>query len=223
MDDPSLDRERHIQALRDLARINRISRVAARLWREVVDLGPGCGGCVRVLDLACGGGDVLMDVAARARRAGAQLELHGCDVSPVALEQARASRAPDAPVDFFRHDVLEDGVPEGYHLITSSLFLHHLDEPEVVRLLAQAADATARAVLMQDLRRTRLGYLLAWIGLRTLTRSDVARIDGLRSVRGAFTVPEMRELCARAGLEGVQITPAWPQRYSVRWRRRVRS
>ena len=221
MDDPSLDRERHLHALRGLARINRISLAAARVWREAVDLGPECGGRVRILDLACGGGDVLMDVAARAARAGATMELHGCDVSPVAVEQARASRPPEAAVDFFLHDVVEDGVPEGYHLVTSSLFLHHLADADAVALLRRAAASAECAILMQDLRRTRLGYVLAWIGLHTLTRSDVARVDGLRSVRAAFTMREMSELCARAGLDRVEITPGWPQRFSVRWHRKA--
>lgn len=219
MDDPDLDRDRHLQALEGLSRINRISLVAARVWRELVELGPACPGGVRVLDLACGGGDVLIDVARRARRAGAVVDLHGCDVSPVAIHRARSARPPGAPVEFFRRDVLEDGIPGGYHLVTSSLFLHHLSRPDVVGLLRRAAASAERAVLMQDLRRTRLGYLMAWIGVHTLTRSDVARADGPRSVEGAFTLGEMEEICADAGLEGADVSPCWPQRLTVRWRR----
>lgn len=225
MDDPGLDRDRHLQALRGLARINRISLAGARVWREVADLGPGCGGRVRVLDLACGGGDVLMDVAARARKAGAAVELHGCDLSPVAIGRARAAAGEGAPdgekasFEFFQRDVLEEGIPGGYHLVTSSLFLHHLSWMDVKGLLRRAAAVAERAVLMQDLRRTRLGYLMAWLGVRALTRSDVARADGPRSVEGAFTLREMEDLCAEAGLDGADVAPCWPQRLTVRWRR----
>lgn len=244
MDDPDLDRDRHLQALEGLARINRISLAGARMWREVANLGPTCPGGVRVLDLACGGGDVLMDVAGRARRAGAVVTLHGCDVSPVAVRRARVSRgaevsgseAPGAEgadrmpsdgsrvsVEFFQRDVLEDGIPGGYHLVTSSLFLHHLSRMDVIGLLRRAAAAAERAVLMQDLRRTRLGYLMAWIGVRTLTRSDVARVDGPRSVEGAFTLREMEGICAEAGLEGAEVVSCWPQRLTVRWGRGVQA
>lgn len=219
MDDPDLDRDRHLQALQGLARVNRISLVGARLWREVADLGPTCPGGVRVLDLACGGGDVLMDVARRARRAGAVVTLHGCDLSPVAVRRACDSRGSEVSVEFFQRDVLEDGIPDGYHLVTSSLFLHHLSRMDVIGLLGRAAVAAEKAVLMQDLRRTRLGYLMAWIGVRTLTRSDVARVDGPRSVEGAFTLREMEAICAEAGLEGADVAPCWPQRLTVRWRR----
>lgn len=223
MDDPDLDRDRHLRALEGLSRINRISLVGARVWREVAELAPACPGGVRVLDVACGGGDVLIDVARRAREAGAVVALHGCDVSPVAIHRARSARPPEAPLEFFRSDVFEDGIPGGYHLVTSSLFLHHLSRPDVIGLLRRAAAAAERAVLMQDLRRTRLGYMLACIGVRTLTRSDVARVDGPRSVEGAFTLREMEDVCAEAGLEDVDVSPCWPQRLTVRWRRGARA
>ena len=219
MDDPGIDRVRHLHALRALARVNRISFSAARVWREVMGLAAARSGPVRVLDIACGGGDMLVTVARWARRRGVPIELHGCDVSPVALDAARAS-APDATaLRFFELDVLGEELPEGYDLICSSLFLHHLSEDFAVRLLRAMAAATAASLLVQDLQRTRLGYLFAYAGLLLLTRSDVARSDGLTSVQSAFTLAEAAKLCAEAGLEGADIRPCWPQRYAIRWSR----
>jgi hypothetical protein len=82
------------------------------------------------------------------------------------------------------------------------------------------ATATRDTVLVQDLRRTRLGYLFAFVGLHALTTSDVARRDGLISVGAAFTIPEARALCAAAGMEGARVRPSWPQRFVIRWRPR---
>jgi hypothetical protein len=75
----------------------------------------------------------------------------------------------------------------------------------------------ARALLVQDLRRTHLGYALAWLGLHTLTRSPVARRDGLVSVRAAFTLEEASALARRAGLAEAVVRPCWPQRFVLRW------
>jgi len=219
MDDPGIDRVRHLHAQRALARVNRVSFAAARVWREVMRLAVARSGPVRVLDIACGGGDVLVTVARWARRRGVLIELHGCDVSPVALGAARASAPNATDLHFFELDVLGEELPDGYDLICSSLFLHHLSEEFAVRLLQAMAAATATSLLVQDLRRTHLGYLFAYVGLLLLTRSDVARSDGLTSVQSAFTLAEAAKLCAEAGLDGAEIRPCWPQRYSIRWSR----
>jgi hypothetical protein len=83
------------------------------------------------------------------------------------------------------------------------------------------AEACRKVLLVQDLRRTRLGYLFAWVGLHLLTRSDVARSDGLVSVAAALTLSEAARLAAEAGLEGATVRPCWPQRYALRWARRT--
>jgi SAM-dependent methyltransferase len=224
MDEPDLDRSRHVRALRALARVNRVSGVAGRVWREVLDLGLDAGNPVRgqplrLLDVACGGGDVIVDVARRARSAGLPLEVHGCDVSPVALGYARRqSERAGVAVEFVVWDVLAEGLPRGYDLVCSSLFHHHLSLENAVGLLRGMGRA-GRSVLVQDLVRSKLGYVLAWSGIRLLSRSDVARIDGPRSVRSAFTLQEARAMAEEADLRGAVVQSAWPERFVLRWRR----
>lgn len=219
MDDPGLDVARHLGALRALQIINRVSLASTRVWSEVRRIASELDRPVRVLDLACGGGDVLVDVGRRAERAGVGVELHGCDLSPVAVDQARRSGADLEAFEIFRLDALTDALPVDYDLITCSLFLHHLERGQCVELLRRMSAATRHVILVQDLRRTRLGYFFAWVGLHALTRSDVARVDGLISVRGAFTSAEVVGLCREAGLEGADVRLGWPQRFTIRWTR----
>ena len=220
MDDPGLEHERHLQALTALRRVNQVSFGAARLWAEVKRVHAATGRPVRVLDLACGGGDLLASVARRADARSVPVELHGCDVSAVAVAETLRAGQTSAAVDAFQLDVLHDPLPDDYDVITTSLFLHHLDRPEAVDVLTRMAAATRHSLFVQDLRRTRAGYALAWIGLHTLTRSDVARRDGLVSVRSAFTLAEVAELCTEAGIPDAEIRRGWPQRFTVRWERR---
>jgi SAM-dependent methyltransferase len=217
MDGPDLDRVSHVLALGALARVNRISFAARRVLSEVERLHRNGRDTVRVLDVACGGGDVLHQIARYARRRRLRVELAGCDVSPVALEEARRAVSDGSAVRFFELDVHRDRLPEGYDLVCSSLFLHHLSEEEAILLLRGMAAATRSALLVQDLRRTRLGYALAYAGLHLLTRSDVARSDGLTSVEGAFSIQEVTRLCELAGLERAEVRGCWPQRYTIRW------
>ena len=220
MDDPALEPARHLRALDALARVNRVSLTAARVWSEIVTLSRQGLRPVRVLDVGCGGGDVLQELARRSTRHAIAVELHGCDLSPVALGRAAKTGRGTPALQWHRLDALRDPLPGGCHVVCSSLLLHHLERELAVALLEAMAAATGRVLLVQDLRRTRLGYLFAWLGLMALTRSDVARSDGLVSVRAAFSMSEAGALCRAAGLEGAEVRACWPQRFTLRWVRR---
>jgi SAM-dependent methyltransferase len=221
MDRPGLDPREHRQALDALGRSHVVSRSAATIWRSVRGVLPGDGRRLRVLDLACGGGRVLVDLARRAARERVPLEARGLDRSPVALEYARAlaARAGVRDVTFAIHDVEREPLPGGFDVLVCSLFLHHLDDDGAVALLRRMREAASRRVVVSDLRRTRLGYLYALVGCRLLSRSHVFHVDGPRSVEAAFTDDEVRQLAARAGLAGARVARRWPQRFLLTWRR----
>ena len=219
MDSPDLDERRHRAALDALRRVNVLSASARHLWHDLRGLASRSGEPLRVLDLACGGGDVARGLERLARRAGCRIEVHGCDASAVAVRHARsAADGSGSDARFFELDVLADDLPEGFDVIYSTLFLHHLDEDEAVALLRRMSAAARTMLVAQDLIRSRTGFVLAWTGVRVLSRSDVARTDGPRSVRAAFTLAEIAEMAQRAGLEGAKIRRCWPQRFSLTWR-----
>ena len=221
MDQPSLDAAAHAHALRGLARINRWSRSDAILWPAIERLARTAGGSpIRVLDVASGGGDVPIALAKSALRAGLTLEIEGCDVSPEAVQYARRqAEETGLSLRFFNLDVLNEPIPTGYDVVMSSLFLHHLEEADACSFLRKAADATSRLLLVNDLVRGPVGYLLAWWACRILTRSPVVWHDGPVSVAGAFTPAEVRKLAGSAGLEGVRLTRHWPRRFLLSWSR----
>jgi hypothetical protein len=50
-----------------------------------------------------------------------------------------------------------------------------------------------------------------------LTASRVVRLDGSRSVRGAFAPQEIQNLAIAAGLERATVTRYWPARFLLCW------
>jgi 2-polyprenyl-3-methyl-5-hydroxy-6-metoxy-1,4-benzoquinol methylase len=216
---PGLETKLHSQALRALSRVNALSLTVLRIWREIRALAGHGPRPLRVLDVACGGGDVAVALQARALREGIALEASGCDLSPLALEHARArARTRGVDVNFFQLDVGASPLPRGFNLVCSSLFLHHLRDEEAVELLVRMAES-GESVLVQDLIRSRLGYALAYGTLRAVSRSPVARVDGPRSVQSAFRLEEVEVLASRAGLTGARVSRCWPQRFALVWRR----
>jgi 2-polyprenyl-3-methyl-5-hydroxy-6-metoxy-1,4-benzoquinol methylase len=225
MDQPGLDEGLHGQALRSLALVNWLSMTSLTIWRQIRKLAEETipSRPLRILDVACGGGDVAQRLAARARRAGIPVHVDGCDINPVAIAHAReaAPRWGTKNVGFFQHDALRNPLPDGYDVVTSSLFLHHLDDAGAEHMLRSMATAANSLVVLNDLRRSRVGYALAWFGARVLTRSHIIQVDGPLSVAAAFTVEEARAMALRAGMAGVAIKGYFPERFLLVWRKPV--
>jgi 2-polyprenyl-3-methyl-5-hydroxy-6-metoxy-1,4-benzoquinol methylase len=221
MDDPGLDRLEHEAALRGLGRINRFSRSAAWVWGPIAQLARSSAGHrIRVLDLACGGGDVARAIARKAVAKNLPIEVQGTDISVRALEfAARCARQDGMDVRFFQLDAVTEAIPDDFDVLLCTLFLHHLSGPKAAQLLGSMAAAARKLVLVDDLVRSRAGYAIAWAGCRLLTRSRVNRYDGPASVLGAFRVAEVRSMAEAAGLSGASIRRHWPERFLLSWRR----
>lgn len=220
MDDPGLDPAEHRAALAGLTRVNRLSFSADVLWPAVAKLARrNPGRTLRVLDIATGNGDVPLGLWKKARRHAVRLEVTGCDISPTAIRSAMETAA-GTDIRFFTHDVIRDPLPAGYDVVTCSLFLHHLSEEDALTVLRRMRDAAGELVLVNDLERSRFGFVLAWAGTRVLSRSPVVRYDGPASVRSAFSPREALTLANRAGLTGASVGRRWPCRFLLQWRRR---
>ncbi len=225
MDQPDLDTSEHERALHGLRRVNALSFSHTAFWPSIVrraktinarDDRPVC-----VLDLACGAGDVGRRLAHRAVRNDLPIRITGWDISHTAValasEQAKTEELDN--VHYAQADVLHDPLPTNFDVIMCSLFLHHLEKQQTIDLLKKMAAATQGDLLVNDLRRTKLGYWLAWFGCRLLTRSPVVHNDGPISVEGAYTLDEIAGMADDAGLNGVRLSRRWPERFLLAWSR----
>jgi len=221
MDQPNLDLRSHHEALAGLGRINALSGSARIVLPALFKLARRLGAAhLRVLDVASGGGDVPIQLWRLAGRRGLRLTMMGCDISPQAVDFATArSATARAKVTFCTHDVLRDELPEGWDVVISSLFLHHLTHVEAVDVLGKMARASRQMLLINDLRRSAPGYWLAQVACRVLTRSPVVHNDGPSSVGAAFTLAEVRSLCNVARLNTATLEKRWPFRFLLTWDR----
>jgi 2-polyprenyl-3-methyl-5-hydroxy-6-metoxy-1,4-benzoquinol methylase len=219
MDQPGLPAIEHRQALAGLARLNWISGSSRILWpplRRLSQIHPGKR--IRVLDLACGGGDVTVELSKRARRSQSSIEFVACDVSELALAVGRKkSKESGLSIEFFQADVLAADLPGGFDAVMCSLFLHHLTDIDAEGLLRRMGQTAGTLVLVNDLVRSPLGYLLAQLASRLLTRSAIVQSDGPVSVEAAFTPTEALDLARRAGWSAAKISRHWPQRFLLQW------
>lgn len=221
MDDPAIDPDRHRAALRSLRNINRISRAAPPIARAILSIHPAPGPS-RILDLATGSGDVAVAVASILRAAGHDPHLVLCDVSPTALDTAAScARAARHSAEVLPCDALREGIPapdRSVDLAMCSLFLHHLEHADAVRVVAELARVSRTGIVISDLRRCRRGWAAA-AAAGLVSGSPIVRIDAPRSVEGAFTMPEFRTILTEAGLSGATVRRVFPFRLLAAWRR----
>ena len=220
MDDPALDVQSHQRALNGLRRINVVTGAYRPIVREVLKLGASQQEPISVLDIACGGGDLLCAIQRAASRAGVPVRLSGHDISAEAVRIATANANASAhQITFNVGDVFDMDQSNTYDVVCCSLFLHHLTWEKAVEFLRLMQRASKRMVLVADLKRTVLGYFYSLVGPRLLTTSGIVHVDGIKSVRGAFSMNEVRRLIEEAEMENAELVNFWPQRFLLRWRK----
>ncbi len=226
MDAPDLSPQIHRQALKGLRRINVFSRTAAVVSRAIeLNRLAAHEGPIRVLDLACGGGDITAAIAADLYRKGIKAEVVGWDRSETAIEFARnqhlgqqSSQPNPSRLSFEIADAFEGLHAANFDIIYCTLFLHHLTDDESQQLLQAMYRSATQLVLIDDLRRTQIGYTLAVLGCRLLSRSPIVHVDGPLSVRAAFNESELIAMSERCSLPRPSIARHWPSRFLATWK-----
>jgi len=158
----------------------------------------------RIIDVGGGRGDFARRLIARARRRGRPVHVVVVDRDPDLL--AIAGR--DAPADLSVVRADAGALPfraRSADAVTMSLTLHHL-EPEAAAASLRAMRAVARrAVIVNDLLRSRLSLAVVWTATRLFRAHPISRHDGPLSVRRSYSPEELRALCARAGLPAPRV------------------
>lgn len=188
--------------LRELAMLNRLPGGVGASLAAIARLADGRRD-LRVLDAGTGGGDMALAMARHGRTGAAagRWRVTALDSSAEVLSLAAARIGGDADVRLERGNVLalpfEDAAFDVAH---ASLLLHHLDPADAATALAELRRVARLGVVINDLRRGWLPYAITALAVRGLCRGRYTRHDGVASVRRAYTLPELDDLCAAAGL-----------------------
>ena len=222
MDDPMIDPVAHQRALAGLRRINWICGTGNHLSREIGSIAKMRQmDSFSVLDIGCGSGDIVISVT-KSLSSRFKCQSEGWDISETACQTASRSAQHhvwpmnSSPVGFREVDIFNP--PEvQFDFVYCCLFLHHFSNEAAIQVMSHMKQLARVAVIVDDLRRTSLGLLMAKIGCYGLSRSPVVHYDGPQSVRAAFSQAEVLRLATKAGLDNAIIRRHWPQRYLLTW------
>jgi hypothetical protein len=131
-----------------------------------------------VLEVAAGLGAVPRIAGQELAHKGITLDVTDLDRVPSHLQPGNRAVVADALALPFQSG--------SFDLVSCSLFAHHLEPAELARFAGEALRVSRCAVLINDLIRHPVHLALVYAGF-PLMRSYVSRVDGLASVRRAWS------------------------------------
>ena len=173
-------------SLRDLCRINRwfggVATTRTLFERVAEETGKKH---LSVLEVAAGFGEVPRAAGEQLANKGLTLDITDLDRVDTHLQPSHRALVGDALALPFRDN--------SFDLVSCSLFAHHLQPQELAEFGREALRVSRSAFLINDLIRHPLHLALVYAGF-PLMRSYVSRVDGVASVRRAYTPAEMRQI-----------------------------
>ena len=149
---------------------------------------------ITIVDLGCGNGDILRDVAKFGRKNNYSFNLIGIDANLAAIEYAKELSKEYSELSFKTIDILsEDFKKQSYDVVLCTLFLHHFKNEELISFLKTTTNKATIGVVVNDLHRHKLAYyLFKLIGF--FIKNKMVRQDGLTSVLRAFKRKDLENI-----------------------------
>lgn len=169
-----------------------------------------------IVDIGCGGGDILIEIAKWANKRRLDFELIGIDANPNIIEFARKNASSYPQIRFEVLNIFsQDFRNQSYDIIISSLFTHHFKDEDLISLFASLKKQTKIGVVINDLHRHWLAYYSIKLIVNVLSKSPMVQHDGPVSVLRAFKKKEIKNILKRAGIHQYSIRWMWAFRFQI--------
>lgn len=177
---------------------------------------------LRILDVACGGGDYLSRLVRRGSTFGCTVEMVGLDSNPTTVQYARTyvDRHLRPSVGRRIQVKTEDALSMSYDtnafdVVHAALFLHHLCDADAARLLRNMNRIGRLGLVVNDLHRHILAYIGIWLVTRLTGMVSMVQHDAPISVRRGFSKAELLRIAHEAELSDPQIGWHWAFRWTL--------
>lgn len=167
---------------------------------------------ITIVDIGCGHGDILRDVAKFGRKKGYQFKLIGIDANPTAINYANELSEDYPELRFQTQDIFSDEFKaQKFDVVLATLFLHHFKEEALVSFLSNTLKQTQKAIIVNDLHRHKLAYYLFKL-LTIFIKNKMIINDGLISVLRGFKLKDLVNISNKIEVKP-QITWKWAFRF----------
>jgi 2-polyprenyl-3-methyl-5-hydroxy-6-metoxy-1,4-benzoquinol methylase len=163
---------------------------------------------ITIIDLGCGGGDILRKVSKYGKKEGYIFKLVGVDANKDAVDYARELSKDYPEISFVACDIFSDAFEAlQYDVVLTTLFLHHFKEDQIISMLSSLKKKAKLGIVVNDLHRHPMAYYLFKLVCVTIKNTMIIE-DGLTSILRGFKRDELENFSKK-----LQVTPQWAFRY----------
>ncbi|QXP60548.1 methyltransferase domain-containing protein [Olleya sp. HaHaR_3_96] len=167
---------------------------------------------ITIIDLGCGGGDILREISLFGKKNNYNFKLIGIDANPHTVNYANLLSQKYDNVSFEAIDIFSDEFNNlEYDLVLTTLFLHHFKEDQLVSFLKPVLQKAKLGIVVNDLHRHKLAYYLFKLLCTTIKNKTIVE-DGLTSVLRGFKREELTTISKQINAN-YQIQWKWAFRF----------
>lgn len=169
---------------------------------------------LKIADIGCGNGAILRDLSGWAAQKGYNVEFTGIDANAHAIEIARELSAKYPDVNFLNLNIFSDEFRKmKFDIILCTLTLHHFKNAEILDLVKQFYLQSEKGVIINDLHRSRLAFILFQAFCAVFVNNEIARKDGLTSILKGFKKDDIQNFSEEIPATAQSIEWKWAFRY----------
>lgn len=191
LDDLSLNGQPLHQALQSLAWINRWFGNHRAVIKNIKKIAAKQNKPLRIVDLGCGGGDLVLAIARSCRQQMIDCHITGIDGNANSLLYAQKRAGGFGHIDFLQADILHENFQIPHcDILLSSHFMYHFSDDQLSAFLRKNLSFVTTAAIFSELNRSSLAALLFRCSSFLLPVSKLAREDGLLAIKRSINKKE---------------------------------
>lgn len=167
-----------------------------------------------ILDMGCGNGDMLRELAKFGKKARYNFTLIGIDANQHTLDYAKELSVNYPEISYLKQDVFSEEFQHlQFDLVLATLFLHHFNEDDIVKLLVPILKKANFGIVVNDLNRNKIAYYL-FSFLCLFIKNKMTKEDGLISVLRAFKKADLEKMTEKLNAKS---TIQWKWAFRYQW------
>ena len=171
---------------------------------------------ITIVDLGCGGGDMLRMIDAWGKRNNFKLNLIGIDANPNIVAFAKRNLLSHPHIQFKTLNVFgEEFQNQKFDIVIGTLFYHHFSSEQLVHFFRKLKRQVSVGFIINDIHRHWLAYYSIKLLTQAFSKSAMVKYDAPLSVLRAFKRTELREMLEATAIESFTIKWKWAFRWQV--------